>query len=228
MTRARCFGLSRIQKLCDLRWAIFWGEQMKLPRVLVALCIALMTPGCAAIFDGTTQQISVNTTPPDARCKLMRLAAPIGEIASTPGAVTIQKTKHDITIVCSKSGYVDATYMNHSGVAGAAFANILGGILTGGIAWGIDSASGADNKYESQVNMTLLPVASLPASQPEISAPPQPQYSPPPPPPVAASGRSVPVTPAAATGPEHDCIRSDGMRMRVSGATCPPESTPTQ
>src|SRR5438876_1110592 len=83
---------------------------------------------------------------------LMRLAAPIGEIASTPGAVTIQKTKHDITIVCSKPGYVDATYMNHSGVAGATFANILGGVITGGIAWGIDSASGADNKYEGQVN----------------------------------------------------------------------------
>jgi hypothetical protein len=210
---------------------------MKIPGVLVALFVALMTPGCAAVFDGTTQQISVNTTRTDARCKLMRLAAPIGEIASTPGAVTIQKTKHDITIVCSKPGYVDATYMNHSGVAGATFANILGGVITGGIAWGIDSASGADNKYEGQVNMTLLPVASLPPSQPEVPTAPQPQY---PPPPVATSGRSAPVNPpvsqppnppilpAAATGPEVDCIRSDGMRMRVSGSVCPPQSTPSQ
>ena len=206
---------------------------MKLPRVLVALFVALMTPGCAAIFDGTTQQISVNTTPPEARCKLMRLAAPIGEIASTPGAVTIQKTKHDITVVCSKPGYVDATYMNHSGVAGATFANILGGVITGEIAWGIDSASGADNKYEGQVNMTLLPVASLPPAQPEAQTPPPRQYSPPP---MAASGQSMPVSlpatppvlPAAATGPEVDCIRSDGMRMRVSGSACPPQSTPSQ
>jgi hypothetical protein len=76
--------------------------------------------------------------------------------------------------------------LNHSGVAGATFANILGGIVTGGIAWGIDSASGADNKYESQVNMTLLPVASMPpAPSPENAPAPQPQVMVPPPPPVA-------------------------------------------
>src|SRR5260370_10566940 len=167
---------------------------MKLPRVLVALCVALMTPGCAAIFDGTTQQISINTTPPDARCKLVRLGAPIGEVSSTPGAVTIQKTKHDITVVCSKSGYVDATFLNHSGVAGAAFANILGGILTGGIAWGIDSASGADNKYEGQVNMPLLPVAFLPSAPPENQPAPQPQVSLPSAPPA---GRSMQASPAS-------------------------------
>lgn len=199
-----------------------------------------MTPGCAAVFDGTTQQISVNTTPPEARCRLMRLASPIGEIPSTPGAVTIQKTKHDITIVCSKPGFVDATYQNHSGIAGATFANILGGIITGGIAWGIDSASGADNKYESQVNMTLLPVASMPPSQPEGPAAPQPQYAPPPttaarsrppgPPPTepASNLPSPPILPAAAAGPEIDCIRSDGMRMRVSGSACPAQSMPSQ
>jgi hypothetical protein len=200
---------------------------MKPPRVLVVLCIALMTPGCAAVFDGTTQQISINTTPPEARCKLMRLGAPIGEVSSTPGAVTIQKTKHDISIVCSKTGFVDATYQNHSGIAGATFANILGGIITGGIAWGIDSASGADNKYESQVNMTLLPVASMPPSEPEGPTPPQPQYAPPPTAATRSRPPSPPILPAAA-GPETDCIRGDGMRMRVSGSVCPPQTTPSQ
>ncbi len=102
------------------------GEEEMNIRVLWGLCTAVALPGCAAIFDGTTQQISVNTTPPAASCKFMRLGAPIAEISSTPGAATIQKTKHDITIVCNKTGFTEATYVNHSGVAGAAFANILG------------------------------------------------------------------------------------------------------
>ena len=189
-----------------------------------------MAPGCASIFDGTTQQISISTTPPDARCKLMRLGASIGEISSTPGVVTIRKTKHDITIVCSKPGYIDATYMNHAGAADTSLTDILGGIATIGISWGIDSATGADNKYEGQVNVTLLPAAPL---RPSADQPPaQPQFSAPP---VSSSGRSAPaspaaapVTPAAVPAPERDCIRSDGMRMRVSGTACPPQTTPVQ
>jgi hypothetical protein len=131
-------------------------------KVLIAVASGFLVAGCAAVFDGTTQQISVNTVPPDARCKFMRLGESIAEVSSTPGAAMVQKTKNDITIVCNKDGYVEATYVNHSGVAGAAFANVLGGVLTGGVAWAIDSGSGADNKYDGQVNMTLAPASSLP------------------------------------------------------------------
>lgn len=55
---------------------------------------------------------------------------------------------------CNKQGYQEATYLNHSGAAGATFGNI---VLGGGIGWAIDSASGADNKYDGVVNMTLVP-----------------------------------------------------------------------
>jgi hypothetical protein len=140
-------------------------------RAIVGICAAWTVTGCAAIFDGTSQQISVNTNPAEARCKLVRLGAPIGEISSTPGAVTVQKTKNDITIVCAKPGYTDATYLNKSGIAGATFANILGGVVTGGIAWAIDSSSGADNKYDSQVNMTLIPTSMVPPTTTDPPAP---------------------------------------------------------
>lgn len=76
----------------------------------------------------------------------------IGEVANTPGSILVQKTKHDISVVCIKDGYQQATYFNKSGVAGATFGNI---ILGGGIGWIVDSASGSDNKYDSPVNLTL-------------------------------------------------------------------------
>lgn len=135
---------------------------MEILRTIVGSCVSLLLGGCAAIFDGTSQQISVNTNPTEARCKFLRLGAPIAEISSTPGAATVPKTKNDITIVCAKPGYTDATYLNKSGIAGATFANVLGGVITGGIAWAIDSSSGADNKYDSQVNMTLIPTSMVP------------------------------------------------------------------
>lgn len=50
--------------------------------------------------------------------------------------------------------FYQSTYLNHSGVAGATVGNI---ILGGGIGWAIDSAAGADNKYDTPVNITLIP-----------------------------------------------------------------------
>lgn len=116
----------------------------------------LALSGCATVFDGVTQKITVNTNPPGADCALSRNSATVGHIAATPGSVTIEKTKDDITIICSKPGYQQATYLNHSGVAGATYGNIVGGLL-GAAAWGVDSSMGADNKYDSPVNLTLVP-----------------------------------------------------------------------
>ena len=70
----------------------------------------------------------------------------------------MQKTKYDITVLCDREGFEQATYLNHSGAAGATFGNI---VLGGGIGWAIDSASGSDNKYDSPVNLTMVPKAAM-------------------------------------------------------------------
>lgn len=121
-------------------------------KIFIVALLALT--GCSSIIEGTSQEIMVNTTPEGADCALEREGYVIGRINPTPGAVTIKKTKHDMTIKCTKKGYETSTYFNKSDVAGATVGNV---ILGGGIGWAIDSASGADNKYTSPVNMTLLP-----------------------------------------------------------------------
>ena len=132
--------------------------------------LLLLTAGCASIIEGTNQTITLNTNPPGADCALTREGIVIGRIAPTPGSVVVEKTKHDITISCTKDGYQEATYLNNSGAAGATFGNI---VLGGGIGWAIDSASGADNKYDTPVNLTLVPVEVAPVSeQPQPSSPP--------------------------------------------------------
>ena len=120
-------------------------------RVLLLVSVLALS-ACSSIVEGTSQEIVVNTIPEGADCSLEREGISIGRINPTPGAVTIKKTKHDITIVCKKRGYETASYFNKSDVAGATVGNI---ILGGGIGWAIDSASGADNKYTSPVNITM-------------------------------------------------------------------------
>ena len=118
-----------------------------------ASCLA----GCSSVIEGTSQEILVNTNPPGANCQFLREGNVIASVPATPGGVTIKKTKHDITLKCAKQGYQEATYLNHSGAAGATFGNI---VLGGGIGWAIDSASGADNKYDGVVNMTMVPAGA--------------------------------------------------------------------
>lgn len=139
--------------------------------------------GCSSIIEGRSQTLFVNTNPIGADCGIYRQNLRIATVQNAPGSALVEKTKHDIWVACVKPGYQMATFYNHSGAAGATFGNIL---LGGGIGWAIDSASGADNKYESPMNVTLVPngpgqpegPATLPATftgtqpQPTATTPP--------------------------------------------------------
>jgi hypothetical protein len=196
--------------------------------VLAALAGLVLLSGCASVFEGTTQQISVTTTPEGARCTFWRNGALLTDIATTPGSVTIRKTRDDLTIVCDKRGVGTATYINRSGFAMATFANIL----TGGLAWAYDSTRGADNKYESDVTLTLAPANG---AAPEAA---QPEYVPP----QAVTARSTtrsaepaplvmsapPPMPPAPPRADLDCLAADGSRIRVQGNACPAGWTVTQ
>ena len=136
----------------------------KLITAAAVLFAASSLTGCASVIEGTSQEILVNTNPAGANCTLEREGNVIARVAQTPGGATIRKTKHDITLRCTKDGYQEATYLNHSGAEGATFGNM---VLGGGIGWAVDSASGADNHYDGIVNISLVPAgAAVAASAP--------------------------------------------------------------
>ncbi|HTH17131.1 MAG TPA: hypothetical protein VL974_10790 [Magnetospirillum sp.] len=120
-------------------------------RVVFAIAAVALASGCSSVIEGRSQTIAFNTNPVGATCILTRNGLTIGNV-QTPGGIVIEKTKHNIQVVCSKEGYEDSTAMLKSGVAGATFGNI---ILGGVVGWAVDSASGADNKYDDIVNVTL-------------------------------------------------------------------------
>lgn len=128
-------------------------------RVLAIGLAALGLWSCSWIVQGMSQDIFVNTIPAGADCILEREGREIATLANTPGTVSVEKTKHDLTITCTKDGYQTATYYNKSGwESGSGAGGIaLDVLLTLGLSSAIDSATGADNKYKSPVNITLLP-----------------------------------------------------------------------
>jgi hypothetical protein len=144
---------------------------MRFSPYAVSAAIAMLCGGCSTIIEGTSQELYVNTNPAGASCKFMREGRQIATITPTPGAAFVQKTKYDITVVCDRDGFEQATYLNHSGAAGATFGNI---ILGGGIGWAVDSASGSDNKYDSPVNLTMVPKRPTAAPVSPVSSAPLP------------------------------------------------------
>jgi len=119
----------------------------------VAGSVAVLV-GCATIVKGTDQTLTVTTTPSGAICELKRGGQTMSVVNPTPGSVLIEKSKDDISVICSKEDHQDGGAALTSKTQGMTFGNILfGGII--GVA--IDAGSGAMNKYPASVHVTLIP-----------------------------------------------------------------------
>lgn len=120
---------------------------------VVALLPLLLLPACASIIEGTSQDIAISSNPECVRCELKRNGEIVGSVACTPETVTVKKRKYDIEMTCYKEGYRPTSQILASGTEGYVAGNIIAG---GVIGWGIDSATGADNKYPEQVIINML------------------------------------------------------------------------
>ena len=76
----------------------------------------------------------------------------MGTLASTPGKLTVRKSKYDLTITCEQG--LSARRLYEPFRTSAIAANVaVDLILTAGISSIVDSANGADNKYNPVVNL---------------------------------------------------------------------------
>jgi hypothetical protein len=149
---------------------------MKLAVMASLAGLGLVLSGCATIVNGTTQSVSILTTPADAEGAKCELRNSEGAwFVTTPGSAVVHKTKNDLTVTCKKDGFQDATMVVPSKFGGATAGNILAGGIIG---VGVDAASGANYSYQNQTILQLVPVppkAAAPETdtvQPVASAPP--------------------------------------------------------
>lgn len=110
-------------------------------RALALVSVALSLPACATVTRGSSQQFSVQSTPPGAQVSTSNGF----ECQATPCTFRMPR-KDAFRITVSKDGYVAQTHDITSSVSGAGGTAMAGNILIGGIIGGaIDATSGAMN-----------------------------------------------------------------------------------
>lgn len=127
----------------------------------------LAVTGCASIASGTTQQVTIISTPDGAICDVSRQGMML-QRAIIPTSPMIQKSKYDLSVQCSKTGYQNTILANKSGVEPWIFGNLIFGGLIGVL---IDVSSGAQNHYDTlmSVALPLNPISAPIAADPLVS-----------------------------------------------------------
>jgi hypothetical protein len=127
-------------------------------RLLLAAAIALPCVGCASVTRGTTENISIATTPSGATADISGLDAPTACV--TP-CVVQAKRNADITVSISKEGYEPQVIPLTKEIPGSGAAGFAGNILAGGlVGMGVDAVTGAALDHRpNPVIVTLQPAA---------------------------------------------------------------------
>ena len=81
---------------------------MRLVRVLLPAVLALATSGCATLINKGYDDVSLNSDPSGAECRVERMAQPVAQVKSTPGIVRIPRDSHPVDIFCWKDGETGA------------------------------------------------------------------------------------------------------------------------
>lgn len=135
-----------------------------------ALALVALLPACATVVEGTSDTVTLSTNPAGATCTVDRNGERVAAIATTPGSVRIGKSRHDLNVTCTKEGYQPATVAASSKFTGATFGNVIAGGVVGVV---VDAASGANNRYPSEVRLDLVesPAAPPPAPVAQVPSP---------------------------------------------------------
>ena len=141
-------------------------------RVLLAAAIAGPCAGCASVTRGTTENISISSTPSGATAEVTGLDVPTACV--TP-CVVQAKRNADITVTVNKEGYEPQIIPLTKEIPGTGAAGFAGNVLLGGlVGMGVDAATGAAMDHKpNPVIVTLQPVAPQPRRpRPPRRAPP--------------------------------------------------------
>ncbi len=120
-------------------------------RFVALLSLALLS-ACATMVEGTTDTVTLSSTPEGATCTLERGGERIGAVASTPGSVSLSKSRNDLVVQCSKPGYRPETKVVQSSFTGTTFGNLLLGGVVGVV---VDAASGANSQYPKDIRIDM-------------------------------------------------------------------------
>ena len=117
--------------------------------------LALACVGCATIVKGTSQVVTLST--PGANGAVCTLTSPAitTVTVTTPGSVTLEKSKENIAVICTRRCFQDGSGV----IASSAEITTAGNLLIGGvIGLGVDAAGGAMHKYNADNQIVMVPI----------------------------------------------------------------------
>lgn len=141
---------------------------------IVALCA--LAGGCASVTRGTTENLSIVSTPSGAEASISGLDVPTACV--TPCAVVVKRNA-DISVTFQKEGYEPQVVQLTKEIPATGAAGFAGNVLIGGlVGMGVDAVTGAATDHKpNPVAVTLEPVAPpprpAPTRKPRPTAPPR-------------------------------------------------------
>src|SRR5437879_7169299 len=141
-------------------------------RLLGVVALAAMLGGCASVTRGTTENISIASTPAGAEATISGLDVPTACV--TPCAI-VAKRSADISISFAKDGFEPEIVTLTKEIPATGAAGFAGNVLAGGlVGMGVDAVTGAAQDHKpNPVIVTLQPLAP-PPSPPRAAPKPRP------------------------------------------------------
>jgi hypothetical protein len=129
-------------------------------RFLGVVALAAALGCCASVTRGTTENISISSTPSGAEATISGLDVPTACV--TPCAI-VAKRNADISVSFAKEGFQPETIQLTKEVPATGAAGFAGNIVAGGlVGMGVDAVTGAAQDHKpNPVIVTLKPVRSM-------------------------------------------------------------------
>ena len=84
---------------------------------------------CATVLAGTTQNVTIESDPPQASCRVTRGGVLIAEGLATPRKINVPRHRKSLELNCAAAGMADKQQFVVAGFSGATMGNIfLGGL----------------------------------------------------------------------------------------------------
>jgi hypothetical protein len=141
---------------------------------IVALCA--VAGGCASVTRGTTENLTIVSTPPGAEATVSGLDNPTACV--TPCTVVVKRNA-DVSVSFAKEGYEPQVVQLTKEIPAAGAAGFAGNVIVGGlVGMGVDAVTGAATDHKpNPVEVTLEriapPARPVPPRKPRPSAPPR-------------------------------------------------------
>ena len=126
-------------------------------RIVGVAALCAVVGGCASVTRGTTENISIASTPSGAEATVSGLDVPTACL--TPCSVVVKRNA-DISVSFQKEGYAPQVVQLTKEIQGAGAAGFAGNILAGGlVGMGVDAVTGAATDHKpNPVIVTLEPI----------------------------------------------------------------------